>query len=244
MSETAIENWECPVCFPPRDKVEGTVRPKCKHEQYFDYQPPTEEQYLWAYMIAKQLEPFMEFSSDNGLRNIRPPSSLYPHRAEQRREQRLVNRHKLSSLVRMFGYKILLKLLQAPAVYEGTTDVIPPAAINSYAENGKLRVRQARILGLQRASEAERKAKEDKIALRVATKGAALGSIACDYDARTAAIKVFRGIKPPMKKFRIGDYHQPSDGPMGKCVGHHLWLYDDGTYIRKGVKLPARATVL
>ena len=197
------------------------------------YVPLTEAQA--AQILADQLAPFTEVSPGRGLRTIRIASVLRPERAEQRRQARLVNRPKLSSM----KYKDLFKLLTAPAVYEDSAIIVPPAAINYESA----RLRQARILGLQKKSEAERKAKADKLALRAETKGAAMGSIVCDHVKRADATKVFRTIKPPMKKFRIGDYHQPSIGPMGKCVGHHLWLYDDGTYIRKGVTLPARAPV-
>lgn len=195
--------------------------------------PLTEEQV--AQMMRDQLVPFTTVSEGHGLRTIRIASITRPDRAEQRRAFRLAYRPKLTTL----RYAELFKLLSSPAVFEGTATVVPPAAINYESA----RLRQARILGLQLASEVERQVKADKLALRESTKGAAMGSIACDHEARGTAAKVFRGVKPPMKKFRIGDYHQPSVGPMGKCVGHHLWLYDDGTYIRKGVTLPARPPV-
>jgi len=279
MSEPALDDWECPVCFLPRDSVAGTVRPSCKHEiclpcycqlrdrsadpicvlcratywrrpnaqpqahNFYDepagyayayeapvYEPYTEAQV--AQMRAAQLVPFREISPGHGLRTIRIASLINPGRAEARRQARLVNRPKLSSL----SYREIFKLLSAPAVYDDSSAVVPPAAINYESA----RLRQARILGLQKKSEAERQVKADKLAARTTTKGAALGSLACDHEARSNATKVFRTIKPPTKKFRIGDYHQPSVGPMGKCVGHHLWLYDDGTYIRKGVTLPPR----
>ena len=290
MSEPAIDTWDCPVCFLPRDEVAGTVKPACRHEiclpcycqlrdrsndpicvlcraaywkrparlpqahNFYDepagyayeqpayeqpayeqpvYVPLTEEQV--AQMMIDQLVPFTTVSEGHGLRTIRITSMRFPLRAEQRRQARLAHRPKLSTL----SYRQMFKLLSAPAVFEGTATVVPPAAINYESA----RLRQARILGLQHASEVERQVKADKLALRESTKGAALGSIACDHGARGTATKVFRTVKPPMKKFRIGDYHQPSVGPMGKCVGHHLWLYDDGTYIRKGVTLPARPPV-
>ena len=279
MSESALDTWECPVCYLPLSEVAGTVRPACRHEiclpcycqlrdrstdpicvlcratywrrttpapahNFYDepagyayapphYEPLTEE--MVAQMMTEQLVPFTEVSAAYGLRPIVAPSLRYLGRAETRRLFRLENRPKLST----FKYKDLFKLLSAPAVYEGTADVVPPAAMN----NNTNRLRQARILGLQKKSEAERKVKADKLALRDATKGNALGSNACDYDNRTKATKVFCTLKPPMKKFRIGDYHQPSVGPKGKCVGHHLWLYEDGTYIRKGVVLPTRLPV-
>lgn len=191
------------------------------------YEPLTEEQV--SQMMAEQLVPFIEVSAAYGLRPIVAPSVMYPGRAETRRQSRLIRRPKLSA----FSYKDLFNLLAAPAVYEGTVTIVPPAAMS----NTSHRLRQARILGLQRASESERTKKADKQAAREATKG----SISCNYESRTATVKVFHTVKPPMKKFRIGDCHQPSDGPMGKCVGHHLWLYDDGTYIRKGIKLPSRS---
>jgi hypothetical protein len=56
-----------------------------------------------------------------------------------------------------------------------------------------------------------------------------------NVDARIDATKVFYGINPPTRKFRIDDIHQPPTGAMGVCKGFHLWHYQDGKIIRKGV---------
>jgi hypothetical protein len=160
-------------------------------------------------------------------RPVLPPSVSRPNQARLRSAARCLLRVKLGSLT----YANIVRLLVEPAAYEGVP--ILPAAIVNHTH----RVRQARILGLQRKSEEERQVKAQKQETRTISKGAALNT-----EARIAARKVFYTYNAPTRKFRLGDKHEPPHGPAGRCVGHHLWRYDDGSYVRKGVKLPARSS--
>lgn len=171
---------------------------------------------------AQQLMPFIQLSG-LGVRVSVPPSITNPDRRINRAAARANNHIRLST----YTYKAILKLLCAPAVYADTNTVIPPSAI----ANNTTRIRQARILGLQKASEAQRATKETKAKARQDSKGSVKG------DDRQRAIKTFRGNLPPLRGFRLGDIHIDSPTLKGVCVGHHLWRYDNGKYVRKGVVL-------
>lgn len=176
-----------------------------------------------ASRMARQREPFTQLSGI-AIRVIVQPSLTNPNRRILRAAARAANQHvKLST----YTYKHLLMFLRAPAVYAETNTVIPPAAIRGSTH----RIRQARILGLQKASEAQRTTKETKAKARQDSKGTVKG------DTRQRAVKTFRGNIPPLKGFRLGDIHIDSPTLKGVCVGHHLWRYDNGKYVRKGVVL-------
>jgi len=160
----------------------------------------------------------------NVLRPVVALSVNYPYARVQRHQTRAALELPMSRLL----YSEVRKLLRPPAVYETTGLIISPAAITQ----GPLRIMQARILGLKRATEAECAARDSVRAARASTKGRVTGTD------RVSAIKTFRGAKPPVRGFRLGDVHiRPHDGVLGKCIGHHLWSYDDGARVRAGLAL-------
>jgi hypothetical protein len=170
------------------------------------------------------------------MRAIRPLATD-PHRRNLRQQDRL----RVKTPMNRLSYNQKLNILRVPAVEANTANIVAPAAFVSNTS----RIHQARILGLQKASEAQRAQKAEKAAARLATKGARAGAGTTDnVDARIDATKVFYGIKPPTRKFRIDDIHQPPTGAMGVCKGFHVWHYQDGKIIRKGVVIiPAPAPV-
>jgi len=187
-------------------------------------------------LAAARLVPFVELYPHQ-MRAIRPLAAD-PHRRNLRQQDRLRLKIPMHSLT----YNNKLNLLRVPAVEANTANIVAPAAFISNTS----RILQARILGLQKASEAQRTQKAEKAAARLATKGARAGAGSTDnVDARIDATKVFHGIKPPTRKFRIDDIHQPPTGAMGVCKGYHLWHYQDGKIIRKGVVItPAHVPVV
>ena len=256
------EPWTCPVCFYNRDEVAGIVEPSCRHTiclpcysqirdgnadpvcvlcrtVYWQRPPNTHApvpgpepiEYNWyvptaSDLAAARLVPFVELMP-NQMRAIRPLAAD-PNRRNQRQQDRLRVKTPMHSLT----YSQKLNILRVPAVEANTATVVASAAFISNTS----RILQARILGLQKASEAQRAQKAEKAAARLATKGARAGAGATDnVDARIDATKVFYGVNPPTRKFRIDDIHQPPTGAMGVCKGFHLWHYQDGKIIRKGV---------
>jgi hypothetical protein len=274
-AEKMSEPWTCPVCFYNRDEVAGIVEPSCRHticlpcysqirdgnvdpvcvlcRTVYWQRPPNmyapvpasayeSTDYNWqvaqpsaSELAAARLVPFLELTP-NQLRAIRP-LAVDPNRRNLRQQDRLRVKTPMHSLT----YSQKLNILRVPAVEANTATVVAPAAFISNTS----RILQARILGLQKASEAQRTQKAEKAAARLATKGARAGAGAADnVDARIDATKVFYGIKPPTRKFRIDDIHQPPTGAMGVCKGFHVWHYQDGKIIRKGVVIiPAPAPV-
>jgi hypothetical protein len=153
-----------------------------------------------------------------------------------RRLQRAADRVRTRQSLGSLKYKDIVKLLRGPAVYIGTSDPVPPAAMNTSCS---MREMQARILGLKAASEGQRAAASERHEKRAASKGLVSGA------ERAAAVKTFSGTVAPVRGFRFGDIHiRPADGVVGKCVGHHLWSYEDGSRWRKGIALPLRMAAL
>lgn len=264
------EDWCCPVCFEDRASVAGTVNPSCKHEiclpcyseirdrdenpvcvlcralyrrrsqpilaaapeydydiQYAEYRnpyyPPLTEDQAAAFLMD-QLEPFAE---------LNPRRLLTPAANPTLRDRRAAARKSRQPAFSTLNYKQIVKLLTAPAVEVGTTRVLLPAEIS----HSSTRERQARILGLQKATQAEKAAKGKREDLRTATAGAT------SSEGRKTAIRTFSGAKTPLRGFRLGDVHISPTGAIGKCVGHHLWHYDDNTVVRKGVSLGIRQLI-
>jgi len=242
------------ICLPCYSQIrDGNVDPVCVLCRTVYWQRPANthapahapalqpiEDYNWQVaqssasdVVAARLVPFVELYPYQ-MRAIRQLAAD-PHRRNQRQQDRLRLKIPMHSLT----YNNKLNLLRVPAVEANTANIVAPAAFRSNTS----RILQARILGLQKASEAQRAQKAEKAAARLATKGARAGAGATDnVDARIDATKVFYGIKPPTRKFRIDDIHQPPTGAMGVCKGFHLWHYQDGKIIRKGVVItPAPA---
>jgi len=254
------EPWNCPVCFYNRDEVAGIVEPACRHTiclpcysqirdgntdpvcvlcrtvywrrpaNIYAPAPAAAVDYIWQQTpeerAAARLVPFIELAPHQ-MRTI-PALATDPHRRNLRQQDRL----RLKIPMNRLSYKQKLDILRVPAVEANTANIVPPAAFISNTS----RIHQARILGLQKASEAQRAQKAEKAAARLATKGARAGAGTTDnVDARIDATKVFYGIKPPTRKFRIDDIHQPPTGPMGVCKGFHMWVYQDGKIIRNGI---------
>jgi hypothetical protein len=165
------------------------------------------------------------------IRPIEPPSATNPTRRELRARIRASEKQPLSQMLNPQRKIIIRMLISSPYVYQGTDEIIPPAAIRS----NTLRKNQARILGLKRASEAQRAVKAQLLADREASTGTTKG------EAREKAVKRFYGNMPPKRGFRFGDIHEPFNHTRkGKCVGHYLWHYDDGTVVHRGIILGNR----
>ena len=162
--------------------------------------------------------------SDSLLRPIVRPSIMRPGLAAARREARAHNRTPLSQLT----YRQKIALLRGPAVNVATLEPVAPAAI----VDGGMRLLQARILGLRRASAAQQTAAMDQVRARAATRITPTQPL-LNPEAREAAAKTFSGFFPPRRGFRIGDTHvRREDGVSGVCTGHYLWTYADGLKVR------------
>ena len=260
----------CPVCFEPKAIVDGMVRPGCGHEICLPcysimrdrntdptcvlcrrpyYNRPVANDIIWDAVSADEthgwIENYIQTTGQRlryergplaylGVSGVRPivAAADDPVRRVMRSAARGNGRPALSSL----RYRLIIKLLRGPAVYLGTNDPVPPAAISN---NCSLREMQARILGLKAASEAQRSASVALKEKRAATKGLTGSSD------RVTATKTFNGAVAPVRGFRFGDIHiRSGDGVVGKCIGHHLWSYEDGSRWRKGRLLPIRHAVL
>lgn len=256
---TTEEPWACPVCYKAKDEVDGVVQPGCAHEIclpcYSEIRDRTDDPVcvlcrriyyrrsaaaadgiagtdiwpaadIWPIRPGRTYDaerPPMRMLQGGALRPIVPAATNDTVRTRRAAERASVKRP-LGSM----KYKDLAKLLVGPAVDSDGLPV-PPAAINTSCT---MRVLQARILGLKAATEAQRAAAAERREKRAATKGVVGGA------ERAAAVKTFSGAVAPVRGFRFGDIHiRPLDGVVGKCIGHHLWSYEDGSRWRKGVRL-------
>ena len=248
--------WNCPVCYCSTDSNTGTVSPKCKHTiclpcyseirdrkldpecvlcrhkyyerpmlQLVERQNVRQQNELLPNAYAEWqdapilLRAHLEYPSF-----IRPivPSNPNTMRRDLRRQLRNRSELPMSKLT----YRDIMRLLEDPVSYDET--IIPLAAIRDQFT----RVRQARILGLKAATDKQKALSVDLANSRSASSGVSTGT------ERAASVKNFFGQNPPTRKFRLGDTHtRANDGVKGLCIGHHLWQYEDGKRIRKGVTL-------
>jgi hypothetical protein len=187
-------------------------------------------------IAARRAEQRAPYARVVTVRVVRAPTTIpdLVARREARRERRKQYQPALSTL----RYEQIMRLLRSPIVHETTGEVVPIAALRGQTQ----REIQARILGLRAATEAEQAASQALATARRETLGSA------KVAGRAEATKTFGpSALPPTRRFRFGDIHTRTMAGgatvQGKCIGHHLWQYADGTRLRKGLPVGAPPAV-